>query len=430
MSEALVGTATPPLAGRSAPPRVEILFLAHRAPWPPDRGDRIRSWHMLDALTRLAPVHVAALVDSAADAELARPMLTARSKSLALFERRPNRAVAAAKAFARGWPISVEMFADARLATHVKSLMAGGTITHIVGFSSQMAQYVPANFPGRFVMDFVDVDSAKFTAYAAEDRWSDPMRHVHAYEGRALRRWEREVAARASLGLFVSQAEADLFKALPGIPRARIRALGNGIDLARFDPAATFGRLSAADRGEGALIVFTGQMDYRPNVEAVSQFARTALPAIRRHHPSARFAIVGRSPSAEVLALAALPGVIVTGEVPDTRPWLAAADVVVAPLSVARGVQNKLLEAMAMARPVVASRAAAEGIDARPGRDLIVADDTELAAEAVVELLDDPALARKIAQAGRARMVARSGWDSAMAPLADMLGIVPAPRPE
>src|SRR5690606_14562716 len=137
----------------------------------------------------------------------------------------------------------------------------------------------------------------------------------------------------------------------------------NGIDTRRFDPAIPFDPVGA---GEGPLAVFTGQMDYRPNIDAVRWFAADILPLVRRRHPAARFAIVGRAPTSEVRALETLDGVTVTGEVPDVRPWLAAADVIVAPLLLARGVQNKLLEAMAMARPVVASTAAATGIDAMP----------------------------------------------------------------
>jgi glycosyltransferase involved in cell wall biosynthesis len=164
-------------------------------------------------------------------------------------------------------------------------------------------------------------------------------------------------------------------------------------------------------------------MDYQPNVDAVTHFARESLPALRQQVKAASFAIVGRAPTREVLALEAIPGVLVTGEVPDTRPWLAAADVVVAPLKLARGVQNKLLEAMAMAKPIVASSAAAQGIDAQDGQHLLVADGAPATATAVTALLRDPARRSALGMAARERMIARYGWDATMAPLAKMLAM-------
>jgi glycosyltransferase involved in cell wall biosynthesis len=161
-------------------------------------------------------------------------------------------------------------------------------------------------------------------------------------------------------------------------------------------------------------------MDYRPNVDGVCRFASDVLPAIRARHADARFAIVGRSPTAAVRRLAALPGVIVTGEVADVRPWLAAAAVVVVPLAIARGIQNKLLEAMAMGRPVVASPAGFAGIDARPGRDLLVADSADQA-EAIIGLLGDASRAAAIGQAARTQIVARYAWDAVLAPLPALL---------
>lgn len=196
-------------------------------------------------------------------------------------------------------------------------------------------------------------------------------------------------------------------------------AVENGIDTALFDPAAV-----EPVAAEGPLVVFTGQMDYRPNVDAVDRFARCILPLVREHAPTAHFAIVGRKPDARVDALAALPGVTVTGEVADVRGWLAAASAVVAPLQLARGVQNKVLEAMAMARPVVASPAAAEGID--HGGAIRVAADAPAFAAAVVELIEDRAAAERLGAAARAQAIARYGWDTRLAALASVMGFAPA----
>jgi sugar transferase (PEP-CTERM/EpsH1 system associated) len=397
----------------------EILFLVHRAPWPPDRGDRIRSWHMFEALAKLAPVHVAALADNAEDAAVAREKITPLCKSLTIEVRKASRPVALVQAVLRGEPVSNRLFRSPALARHVDDLVSRGGITHIVAFSGQMAQYIPADFSGPVLMDFVDVDSAKFATYAEQDK-SQPLNWVHAREAVKLGAFEAKVARKVDASLFVSEAEAALFRAQSGLGTDKVHAIENGIDTERFDPANP---LEAVGIGEGPLAVFTGQMDYRPNIDAVRWFAKDILPLIRQRHPQARFTIVGRAPTDEVRALAALPGVTVTGEVIDVRPWLAAADAVVAPLLLARGVQNKLLEAMAMARPVVASAAAAVGIDATPGKHLLVADDASAMADAVGSLFDDRAAAAAMGQAARARMIERYGWDARLAPLGELLGL-------
>lgn len=397
----------------------EILFLVHRAPWPPDRGDRIRSWHMFEALAKLAPVHVAALADNEDDAAVAREKMAPLCKSLAVEIRDVSRPLALMRAVLHGEPVSNRLFRNAALARHVTGLIAQGRITHVVAFSGQMAQYVPADFGGPVLMDFVDVDSAKFATYAELDK-RQPLHWVHRREARVLGAYEVAVARRVDASLFVSEAEAALFRKQSELDVNKVRAVENGIDTARFDPAI---QLDAVGQGTGPLVVFTGQMDYRPNIDAVRWFANEILPLIRQRHPLARFAIVGRAPTDEVRALEKLPGVTVTGEVPDVRPWLAAADAVVAPLLLARGVQNKLLEAMAMARPVVASIAAATGIDAAPGEHLLVADNATGIAEAVCALFDERSVAATMGQAARARMIARYGWEARLASLGGLLGL-------
>ena len=192
-----------------------------------------------------------------------------------------------------------------------------------------------------------------------------------------------------------------------------------GIDTIFYDPTAKFKKLHPVF--PDPLIVFTGQMDYRPNIEAVSDFARNALPAIREAHPEATFAIVGRNPRPAVVELSAQPGVQVTGAVDDVRTWLAGADVVVAPLRIARGIQNKVLEAMAMAKPVVASTAAAEGIDAVDGEHLLVASKVSDEAAKVCALLADTDERLRLGAAARAHVIAHYGWDAQLALLKSLM---------
>lgn len=388
----------------------EILFLAHRVPWPPDRGDKIRSFHILKKLQSMAPVHVGAFADDARDLECAEAERAGLASLHAELRNKPQW-FSGIEALASGKPVSLTSFGSKAMQDWVDERLASGVISHIFVFSGQMAQYVPAGFDGQFIMDFVDVDSAKFESYAGEG--NPLMRWVHGREGKKLADFEVGIAKRADASLFVSEAEAALFRERSGA--GNVAALGNGIDTAFYDPAARFNKLHPVF--PDPLIVFTGQMDYRPNIEAVSDFARNAMPAIRKVHPETTFAIVGRNPTPAVVALSALPGVQVTGAVDDVRSWLSGADVVVAPLRIARGIQNKVLEAMAMAKPVVASTAAAEGIDAVAGEHLLVGHDVSDEAAKVSALLSDTDERLRLGAAARAYVIAHYGWDMQLAPL-------------
>ena len=430
---------------------MELLFLAHRAPFPPDRGDKIRSYHLLRHLMTRARVHLVAFGESEADFDL--PAELDALVSVTIVRRRKSQAMAAVVALARGSPVSLTAFESPEMRRAVAAVRADA----VYCFSGQMAQYLPAGVPA--VMDFVDVDSAKFAGFA--EAGSLPLRWMMRREARLLGAFERRVAAQVSASVFVSEAEAALFRA--GGATGRIVAVENGIDAAAFDPgvvagdvgfphavtpdvfrgqpvpgtvatheppsspqsgprngAGLTGGLGGGSKRHGPLIVFTGQMDYRPNVEAVIWFARDILPALSVRYPGLRFAIVGRAPVAAVQALAS-DAVIVTGAVDDVRPWLAAAAVCVAPLRLARGIQNKVLEAMAMARPVVASAAAAEGID--HGGTLRVAGDAAAHVAAISALLDDPDAAAALGAAARARVIARYDWTARLAPLDTLLGL-------
>ncbi|WP_336966332.1 TIGR03087 family PEP-CTERM/XrtA system glycosyltransferase [Sphingobium aquiterrae] len=409
-----------------AAPGGEILYLCHRIPFPPDRGDKIRSHHLLRALAKIAPVHVGCFADDERDEGFA-PMLAQVAASQAVTRRDRSRAVAGLAGLVRHQSLLVALFDHPRLHRWVQDVLASRPIAAVICFSAQMAHFVPV-LPAdiRFMMDFVDFDSAKYAAYGAEQ--GGPMGWINRREARLLFDFETRVAARADVSTFVSEAEAALFRSATGLGADAVRALENGVALDHFAPDADFAPLDPVERGQGPLIVFTGQMDYRPNIEAVTSFARDSMPAIRAAHPDARFAIVGRDPVTAVQALAAQPGVIVTGGVPDVRGWLAAADVAVAPLRIARGIQNKILEAMAMGRPVVASTQAAEGIDAVDGEHLLVAADPAGEARMVCALLDDPVRAQRLGAAARARVEARYHWDATLAPLAAMLGGAKASR--
>ncbi|QZH74593.1 MAG: TIGR03087 family PEP-CTERM/XrtA system glycosyltransferase [Erythrobacter sp.] len=395
----------------------DILFLAHRLPFPPDRGDKIRSHHVLKALAELAPVHVGCLAESEWDsahghelaAIAASHCLPLRSKPLAL---------AGVEAMLRREPVSLAAFRSIGLHNWVRRTLAEQNIGAIYVFSGQMGQYVPVEPTVRLVVDLVDVDSAKFEAYA--EGKSTPRAWIDAREGRLLRQVEADLIARADTTLLVSEAEAAMLRSRVS-GKHDIRALGNGIDCTFFDPAKVKSHPALAEPGPH--LVFTGQMDYAPNVAAVQRMAQAVMPEVRHFLPTARFHIVGRAPSREVLALHGLNGTSVVGEVPDTRPWLAGADIVVAPLTIARGVQNKVLEAMAMARPVVVSPDAATGIDARSNGHFVIARNDAAFVTDIVRLSQDSATAKELGEEARRFVLDTMSWPAMLADLPALMGM-------
>ncbi|MCB2013784.1 MAG: TIGR03087 family PEP-CTERM/XrtA system glycosyltransferase [Sphingobium sp.] len=395
----------------------DILFLVHRIPFPPDRGDKIRSYHMLKAFAEMAPVHVGCFADDDRDMGFATDLARVAA-SQCVVRRDRSKAMAGLAGLFSHRSILVSIYENPELHRWVSEILATRPIRAIVAYSVQMATYVPLDLPPgcRFMMDFVDFDSAKYAAYGSEQ--DGFMGWVNRREGRVLLDFEREVARRATISTFVSAAEAQLFAQTADVQDRDVQALDNGVNLNYFNIEED---ISPIENEENPLLVFTGQMDYRPNIEAVESFAREALPIVRAKYPTATFVIVGRNPTPQVQALALQPGVIVTGGVPDIRGWLMAADVVVAPLRIARGIQNKVLEAMAMGRPVVASPQAAEGIDAVNGEHFVVAADPQAEAEAVRALLADPQQAALLGKAARARMEQRYDWAATLAPLREMV---------
>jgi sugar transferase (PEP-CTERM/EpsH1 system associated) len=400
----------------------EVLFLAHRIPFPADRGDKIRSHHVLRAIARLAPVHVACFADD--DHDLAEEFeLADIAASHCLVERTKPVVQAGLEALARGLPVSLAAFRHPLIAAYVAEVLATRPISTIYVFSGQMGQYVPADFAGRVVMDFVDVDSAKFDAYARTGAL--PMRWINAREARLLRDEEARLAMRADASLLITAEEAALFTSrLNATERAfaEVQVLGNGMDSAAYDPVIVAPELCLLECS-GPRLIFTGQMDYAPNAAACLRAIDRIMPLVRAGLPGATFHVVGRNPGAELLARDGIDGVHVWGRVNDIRTWLKAADMALVPLEIARGVQNKVLEAMAMALPVVLSPGAATGIPATDGEQFrIAATDADLAA-AVIALWQDQWQAREMGAAARRFITEKVSWNAALAGLPALLGL-------
>ncbi len=399
----------------------EILFIGHRIPFPPDRGDKIRSHHILKRLARIAPVHVATFADNEFD--MAEEVeLAALTASYKLVRRAKPLVLAGVQALIARKPVSLTAFDDRQLAHYVEQTIASGRISTIYVFSGQMGQYVPRDFGGRVVVDFVDVDSAKFEAYAA--RRGGIAGWIEAREAKTLHSEEARLAAMADISLLISDAEAEMFASrLSPQERARadIRVLGNGIDSNFFDPATVEPEPKLAGFAPQRLI-FTGQMDYAPNVAAALRVVNRILPLIRKQLPEASFHVVGRNPAAQLLERHGADGCHVWGRVEDVRPWLKGAELAMVPLEIARGVQNKVLEAMSMALPVVLTSGAATGIGAEPGRHYAVAESDRALADAAIALLGDEARAHDKGFAARRFVMDNASWQSALTSLPEIAG--------
>lgn len=385
-----------------------ILFLVHRLPYPPNKGDKVRSYHLLRHLAQRYKVVLGTFVDDPADwphVEALRALCA--ELRVEPIVRASRRWWGAAAALVTGEPLTLPYFRSATLAEWTRDVVRRERIERAIAYSSPMAQYL-LDLPVRAIVDFVDLDSAKWEDYARRRGW--PVSLLYGLEARRLFAFERAVAERVSASVFVTREEARLLTAAVPQCSSRIVAIENGVDSDYFSPCREFP--SPFEPGEHP-IVFTGSMDYWPNIDAVTWFARDVLPQVRRHNEHARFHIVGMNPEPSVRALAGA-SVRVTGRVDDVRPYLKHARVVVAPLRIARGIQNKILEAMAMGRPTVVTSGAARPLSVRPGTDLEVADAAEDFATKVLAALQ-PGAGEAMGRCARARIEADYAWASKLA---------------
>ncbi len=393
-----------------------LLYLVHRLPYPPNKGDKIRSYHILRHLARRYRIHLGTFVDSDEDE---RHIASLRESCAAVCAVRLHPRSARLRSLTgllRGEALTAPYYRSAQLARWVDATLRAQPIRKAVLFSSPMAQYVAGRAGLRVVADYCDADSAKWTDYATQHRW--PMSWIYRREGRRLLEFEHAHALQNHATVFATEAEKALFARLAPACAPRLHAIENGVDREYFSPRDD--RPSPYATGEETL-VFTGAMDYWPNIDAVTWFAREVLPRLRATHPRLRFTIVGMNPDPAVQALAADPAITVTGTVPDVRPYVQHARAVVAPLRIARGIQNKIIEAMAMGRPVVVLEAAALGLRAEAGRDYLrVPEDPEAFAGAIRTLLETGA-DNVIGSNARAAVSASYDWDRNLAALDTLL---------
>ena len=307
------------------PIKEDLLLLVHRIPFPPNKGDKIRSYHLLKHLAKKYNVHLGTFIDDENDLQHIDTVKQWCGKSY--FESlNPGKAkIGSLTALLMNRPLSLDYYRSAKMQAWVDSTVKQKSIRKIVVFSSAMAQFVEAKHDSCRVVDFVDIDSDKWLQYARKKVW--PMSWLYQREGRTLLAYERKIAKICDASLFVSQAESDLFKTLAPESTNKIGFFNNGVDTDYFSPDTPHENPYAKN---DQVIVFTGAMDYWPNIDAVQWFAEEAFPEIRKIHPSTMFYIVGARPSEQVIQLGNIPGIKVTGSVPDVRPYLAHANIAIA----------------------------------------------------------------------------------------------------
>jgi sugar transferase (PEP-CTERM/EpsH1 system associated) len=386
--------------------------LAHRVPFPPDKGDRIRTYQILRWLSRRAAVHLACLADEPVGGSVVEALQTVAERVAIEQIGRWSRWSGAFRSLAAGRTATEGAFASRRL-TAVLDAWARERRFHVaVASASSMAPYLELaslrDTPA--VVDLMDVDSQKWFDYAASS-WG-PKAWLYRLEGGRLRQLERRLCTRARGLILTTHAEEALFRSSVG--DGPVHTVNNGVDLDYFHLLET----ACEPR-----CVFVGALDYRPNVDAACWFCRKVWPLVVTRRPDARVAFVGRRPAPAVVELAGLPGVEVVGQVPDVRPYMSKAAVVVAPLRIARGVQNKVLEGLATGKATVASPAALCGVRAKPGEHLLAASTPLEWADAIVRLFDSPELRATLGAAGRRYVEENHRWERCLEPLPDVLGL-------
>jgi len=369
---------------------MQILFLAHRVPYPPDKGERIRAFHELEYLGARHDVDLVCLADSDDWLER-RSFLLKRCRSVhAEVLRQPSRSLRAAVSLAVGRPMSFGFFYSPALAATVRELLHDRKHDLIFVYSSSMGQYVPSPAPATVVIDFVDADSHKFQQYASR---SHGLRHfLYSREARAVASSEQSLGRLAAVSFAVTEHDARELEG-PSASGWNVHVIPNGVQVPEQFQLVDQMKL----RQQQHFLLFVGTMNYPPNSDAVAYFAHDILPLVRKNHPEMNFVIAGRDPDRRVRNLASIPGVTVTGAVPNVFEYFRAAEASVAPFRISQGFHNKIAESLAVGTPVVTTSRARAGIGLSEHEGLFVGDSPEEFAEQISRAVE-PAPRTKLRQ--------------------------------
>ncbi|MCS5709133.1 TIGR03087 family PEP-CTERM/XrtA system glycosyltransferase [Candidatus Berkiella cookevillensis] len=336
-----------------------ILLLVHRLPYPPNKGDKIRSYHLLKFLRQHRDVYLGTFIDDPNDWQYVETVKDLCTALFVLPRRKHYQAIPGfAKSIFKDTPLSNDLFYQPKMQKWVDKILSEKQIDDSIVFSSSMGQYIQKHKRNlNILIDFVDVDSLKWEQYSQQHKGI--KKWLYKREGKTLSYFERKLAITSDVNIFVSESEANIFKKRSGLFK-NVISIANGVDTEYFNPSIEFKNPYVNKEFK---IVFTGMMDYWPNIDAVKWFVTEVIPALQQQSIPFSFYIVGANPSLDLQMLAQIPQIRITGRVEDIRPFLKYADLAVAPLRIARGIQNKVLEALSMNTPIMVSTAALEGIE-------------------------------------------------------------------
>ncbi|MDA9840309.1 TIGR03087 family PEP-CTERM/XrtA system glycosyltransferase [Rubripirellula sp.] len=391
--------------------RQKLLFLAHRFPYPPNRGDRIRSYNMLRVLAEHFEISLGCTSDeSVSDQQLDHMRQFCERIHVAQLPSWSRRA-RAGRALFKWQSLTEAMFTAPSLHREVQRWHQSFHFDKAIVFCSSMYPYMNSTaFRGLTkIVDLVDVDSEKWKQMSAENRF--PMSWVYGREAKTVRSLERKIGRESKLATLVSDAEAQLYRTSVS-PTCQVLGVSNGVDTEYFSPIPD-GTEKQTQTQDTIELVFTGVLDYSPNVEGMVWFCKRIMPELRKQRDF-RLKVVGRRPCSRVIELDEIDGVQVVGEVPDVRPYLHDADIAISPLKLARGIQNKVLEAMACGLPAVVTPQSAEGIDAESGKELWIADDSNEWIESLLNLADSPNVRIETGSAARELVEQHYSWSAKM----------------
>ncbi len=386
---------------------MKILFLSQRVPYPPNRGDKITTWRLVERFQREHEVRCVAFAHDERDVQAAAELCAKGIETIPIRHDERRKKLASLPLFLTSKPLTLGVYGSRSLQAKVDELAGWADMAY--AYSSSMSAFLEPHARLPRVNHLGELDSDKWRQYAERTRF--PMSWVYAREYRTLLEYEKRIAHAFTENVLCTPLEEQIFQ--DRIPGASTTVLRNGVDLEQFHPAP--------DKAEPGHLVFTGVMNYYPNVDGCVWFANDILPRIRERHPEARFTIIGSNPSPEILALEKLDGVEVTGFVDSVLDWVHKGAVAVAPLRIARGIQNKVLEAMACGLPVVGTTSATQGVAGEHGRDYLVADDATAFADDVCGLLSDAARARELGQQARRFVEENYDWEVVFTHLDDIV---------
>jgi len=399
----------------------DLLFIAHRIPYPPDKGDKIRSYHMLRYLAPHYRITVACIIDDPAEVRYVEPLKKMVHRVFYEVRTSLEMKIRALSSLFTNSPFTLPCFYSKVLQKSVDNYLTTYKPCAILCICSSSTEYIFRSRNGweflkdRILLtDLIDVDSEKWHDYST--KYTGLKKWLYQREARLLLPYEQQIISTFDRTFLVSEEERNIL-AQHG-PVEKVESLPNGVDLEYFSPLATFARLN---HSTSIRLIFSGAMDYWPNIEGAVWFVKEIFPKVKKVFPEAVFCIAGRNPDAAVVALKKKPGVEVTGSVPDMRTYLAAANLCVVPLKIARGIQNKVLEGMSMEKPVIATPGAATGLKAEPGKEIIVAENASEMASAIIELLGDIDKQRTLGVNARKYVEREHSWATHLSRLIELI---------